>query len=50
MKNGIVEANGVELVGDTTLTKLLYARELCGLYSDEKLIDSWGNRCENGIK
>ena len=37
MKNGIVEANGVELVGDTTLTKLLYARELCGLYSDEKL-------------
>lgn len=37
MKNGIVEVNGVELVGDTTLTKLLYARELCGLYSDEKL-------------
>ena len=37
MKNGIVELNGVELVGDTTLTKLLYARELCGLYSDEKL-------------
>ena len=30
MKNGIVEVNGVELVGDTTLTKLLYARELCG--------------------
>ena len=37
MKNGIVEVNCVELVGDTTLTKLLYARELCGLYSDEKL-------------
>lgn len=37
MKNGIVEVNGVELVGDTTLTKLLYARELCGLYSEEKL-------------
>lgn len=37
MKNGIVEVNGVELVGDTSLTKLLYARELCGLYSDEKL-------------
>lgn len=37
MKNGIVEVDGVELVGDTTLTKLLYARELCGLYSDEKL-------------
>lgn len=37
MKNGIVEVNDVELVGDTTLTKLLYARELCGLYSEEKL-------------
>lgn len=37
MKNGIVEVDGIELVGDTTLTKLLYARELCGLYSEEKL-------------
>lgn len=26
-----------ELVGDTTLTKLLYARQLCGMYSKEKL-------------
>ncbi len=27
----------VELVGDTTLTKLLYSRMLCGQYSEEKL-------------
>lgn len=27
----------VELVGDTSLTKLLYARQLCNIYSDEKL-------------
>ena len=29
--------DGVELVGDTTLTKLLYARQLCGQYSKDKL-------------
>ena len=28
---------GKELVGDTTLTKLLYARMLCGVYSVDKL-------------
>ena len=27
----------VELVGDTTLTKMLYERELCGMYSESKL-------------
>ena len=27
----------VELVGDTTLTKMLYERQLCGQYSNEKL-------------
>lgn len=27
----------VELVGDTTLTKMLYERELCGMYSEAKL-------------
>lgn len=37
MKNSIVTVNGVELVGDTSLTKRLYARELCGIYSAEKL-------------
>lgn len=37
-KSGIVElSNGVELVGDTTLTKLLYSRYLCGFYNDFKL-------------
>ena len=33
----ICEVDGVELVGDTTLTKLLYERQLCGQYSVEKL-------------
>ena len=37
IKNKIVTVAGVELVGDTTLTKLLYARQLCGAYSNEKL-------------
>ena len=37
MKSGIVNVEGVELVGDTTLTKLLYARQLCGMYNAEKL-------------
>lgn len=42
MKNRIVRVPNkqnvfVELVGDTTLTKLLYARQLCGAYSNEKL-------------
>ena len=35
-KDGYVE-DVFELVGDTTLTKLLYARQLCGQYSKEKL-------------
>lgn len=37
MKDGIVEVDGVELVGDNTLKKLLYARQLCSVYSKEKL-------------
>lgn len=38
MKNCIVYVDDdTELVGDTTLTKLLYARQLCGQYSSEKL-------------
>ena len=43
-------SNGVELVGDTTLTARLYARQLCGQYSKDKLsavadlIDSTGDR------
>lgn len=38
MKNSIVTlANGDDLVGDTGLTKRLYARELCGQYNEQKL-------------
>lgn len=33
----ICEVDGVELVGDTTLTKLLYERQLCGQYNPDKL-------------
>lgn len=36
-KSDIVIADGVELVGDTTLTKMLYERQLCGQYSAEKI-------------
>lgn len=38
MKNGIIAvSDDMTLVGDTTLTKLLYARQLCGSYSKPKL-------------
>lgn len=37
MKDSIITFGGVELVGDTTLTKRLYARQLCGQYSKAKL-------------
>lgn len=36
-KSSIVSVDGVELVGDTTLTKLLYERQLCGQYNRDKL-------------
>lgn len=36
-KDCIVEIDGAELVGDTTLTKMLYERQLCGQYNDDKL-------------
>ena len=36
-KDRIITVEGRELVGDTTLTKLLYERMLCGAYSQEKL-------------
>lgn len=38
MKNGYVNLDGVEFVGDTTLTKRIRARQLCGAYSKEKLL------------
>lgn len=37
MKNNIVTVDGVELVGDTSLTKQLYARQLCTVYNKDKL-------------
>lgn len=37
VKDSIVTVDGVEMVGDTSLTKRLYARELCGIYSEAKL-------------
>ena len=36
-KDSIVTVDGVELVGDTTLTKRLYQRMLCGQYNKDKL-------------
>ena len=38
MENSIVElSDGTELIGDRTLTKRLYARQLCGQYNKAKL-------------
>ena len=38
MKNSIVQLDdGTELIGDQAFTKRLYARQLCGMYSQEKL-------------
>ena len=36
-KTSIVTIGEEELVGDTTLKKMLYERELCGMYSEAKL-------------
>ena len=36
-KDSIITMDDVELVGDTTLTKMLYQRMLCGQYNQEKL-------------
>lgn len=36
-KDSIVIFDDVELVGDTSLTKMLYERQLCGQYNKEKL-------------
>ena len=36
-KDRVVEVDGRTLVGDTTLTKMLYERMLCGQYNKEKL-------------
>lgn len=36
-KNSIVTIDGEELVGDNTLTQMLYERQLCGQYNHSKL-------------
>lgn len=36
-KNKVVEIDGTTLIGDTSLTELLYCRQLCGAYNPEKL-------------
>ena len=36
-KDSIITINNQELVGDTTLTKMLYERQLCGFFNDDKL-------------
>ena len=36
-RDRIVTINNTEFVGDTTLTKMLYERQLCGSYNDNKL-------------
>lgn len=36
-KDSIVTVNNIELVGDTTLTKMLYERQLCGQYNQDKM-------------
>lgn len=36
-KSGIVTVDGQELVGDMTLTKMLYERQLCGHFNKDKL-------------
>lgn len=37
MRDSIVNIDGVDFVGDNTLKKLLYARQLCSIYNDKKL-------------
>ena len=36
-KDSIVRIGDIELIGDTTLTKMMYLRMLCGQYNQEKL-------------
>lgn len=36
-KTSIINVDGREMVGDTTLTEMLYQRQLCGAYSNNKL-------------
>lgn len=50
MKNSVVKVEDTSLIGDMTLTKRLYARQLCGMYNQQKydtvkdLLDSTHDR------
>lgn len=37
MKNSMVTIGDIELIGDTTLTKMLYARQLSSAYNEDKI-------------
>ena len=37
-KESIINLNEIELIGDSTLTKMLYERQLCGQYNEDKLL------------
>lgn len=37
-KHSIVEFEGIELIGNTSLIKMLYERQLCGQYNKDKLL------------
>lgn len=37
MRNSVVTVEDIELIGDTALTKRMYARQLCGQYSKAKM-------------
>lgn len=45
-KDCIIKIDDLELVGDTTLTKMLYERQLCGQYNEEK-IKAFGDLLES---
>lgn len=36
-KTSVVKIDNEEFIGDTTLTQLLYERQLCGFYNDDKI-------------
>lgn len=51
-KNGIAKIGDTELIGDTTLTKMLYERQLCGIYNRAKydaIADLWNSTEDNFV-
>lgn len=51
MKQDFVTVEGETLVGDDNLSKLLYARQLCGIYNKDKLkaVEDWINSTEERV-